>query len=74
MMSTSYMERMLPEEATRDVLFSGEIERGKVATMTAYQERQARTVLSALVKKTFSIRYANNSTTKRKITTCTRVA
>lgn len=37
----------------REALFSGEIERGKAATITGYQERQARTILSALLKEKF---------------------
>lgn len=34
----------------REALFSGEIERGRAATITGYKERQARTILNALVK------------------------
>ena len=35
----------------REALFSGEVERGKAASITGYQERQARSVLNELVKK-----------------------
>jgi Fic family protein len=35
----------------REALFSGEIERGKAASITGYQGRQARSVLNELVKK-----------------------
>lgn len=34
----------------REVLFAGEMERGRAAAITGYQERQARTILNALVK------------------------
>ena len=34
----------------REALFMGEIERGRAAQITDYQERQARTVLTALVE------------------------
>jgi Fic family protein len=35
----------------REALFSGEVERGKAASITGYQGRQARSVLNELVKK-----------------------
>jgi len=35
----------------REVLFAGEIERGKAAMATGYKERQARTVLNVLIKR-----------------------
>lgn len=42
-------------QVLREALFSGEIERGKASIITGYQERQARTVLSALLKENLLI-------------------
>ena len=39
----------------REVVFEGEIERGKAALITGYKERQARSILSQLIKEEFLI-------------------
>lgn len=48
-------EKLLPGSfpILREIFFVGELERGKVSTLTGYKERQARSVLSQLIKEDF---------------------
>mgnify|MGYP006358012871 FL=1 len=39
----------------REVYFVGTLERGKVSSITGYKERQARSILSQLIKEKFLV-------------------